>query len=265
MSLEKFKLFYNSSVGVDDEIKSFLHFSDGTALTHTAGALNVNITSPLSIDVDLDHANDSVKIGDGTDFLAINADGSLNAVISDGGGSITVDGTVDIGNTVTVQATDLDIRNLAFATDTVDVSGSAVSITGTVTVSSTNLDIRDLTAATDSVSAWTKDGSGNAIGSLAGNLRVADCVMFGSVSAPTLTTANTAATVTAIADQQKVEVQNLSNQDLYYGPVGTTTVANGLLIPKSSIKELPLCGSFDLIAANSITAGQVRVGHFIAG
>jgi hypothetical protein len=29
MSLEKFKLFYNSTVGTDDEVKSFLFASDG--------------------------------------------------------------------------------------------------------------------------------------------------------------------------------------------------------------------------------------------
>lgn len=45
-----------------------------------------------------------------------------------------------ITNTVTVQATDLDVRNLTFASDKVDVTGSDV------TVSATDLDIRNLTA-----------------------------------------------------------------------------------------------------------------------
>jgi hypothetical protein len=60
---------------------------------------------------------------------------------------------VNIVQTValTVSATDLDIRDLAFATDSVDVSGSAVSITGSVAVTATDLDIRDLAFATDSV------------------------------------------------------------------------------------------------------------------
>ncbi len=70
---------------------------------------------------------------------------------------------------VPVSATNLDIRDLAFATDKVDASGSSVSISGSVAVtgpltdsqlratpvdvSATNLDIRDLTSGTDSVSA----------------------------------------------------------------------------------------------------------------
>ena len=58
--------------------------------------------------------------------------------------------TVDVSGssvTATVTATDLDIRDLTFATDTVDVSGSSV----TATVTATDLDIRDLTFATDTV------------------------------------------------------------------------------------------------------------------
>jgi len=96
------------------------------------GSIN-SVVSATNLDIrDLSHSQDSIKIGDGTDFLAINADGSLN--IADGGGSITVDGSV--------------------------------------TVSATNLDIRDLAAATDSVAAWMKDGSGNAISSTTGALDV---------------------------------------------------------------------------------------------
>jgi hypothetical protein len=57
----------------------------------------------LDID-DLAHGTDSVAIGDGTDLLSINADGSLN--ITDNGGSITVDGTVAIGSQAFVYAED---------------------------------------------------------------------------------------------------------------------------------------------------------------
>ena len=41
-----------------------------------------------------------------------------------------------------------------------------------VTVTATDLDIRDLTAASDSVASWTNDGAGNAIGSTSGALDV---------------------------------------------------------------------------------------------
>jgi hypothetical protein len=112
------------------------------------GSINVNADiSATDLDIrDLSHTQDSVKVGDGTDFLAVNADGSIN--ITDNGGSITVD------------ASDLDIRDLSFASDKVDVSGSS-----NVGVTATDLDIRDLSATTDSVSAHLKDELGNAYSS----------------------------------------------------------------------------------------------------
>jgi hypothetical protein len=119
-----------------------------------------------------------VKVADGTtpsQHLKVESDGSIN--INDNGGSLTVD------------ASDLDIRDLAFATDKVDASGSEVSLDATtlaalesvtvqnaggasavniqdggntISVDAVNLDIRDLVAATDSVSAHLKDEAGNA-------------------------------------------------------------------------------------------------------
>lgn len=82
-----------------------------------------------------------------------NGAGASAVNIQDGGNSITVDGAV------TVSATDLDIRNLVFATDKVDASGSAV----TAVVTATNLDIRDLTFASDKV-----DASGTTLGANSG-------------------------------------------------------------------------------------------------
>lgn len=78
----------------------------------------------------------AIRIVDGTvtsQQLTVNSDGSLN--ITDNGGSLTID------------AVDLDTRDLTFATDSVDVSGSSV----TATVTATDLDIRDLAFATDKV------------------------------------------------------------------------------------------------------------------
>jgi hypothetical protein len=116
-----------------------------------------------------------VKIADATvpsQQLTVNSDGSVN--VTDNGGSLTVDGTVELGattlaalesitvqngsgasavniqdggNSITVDASNLDIRDLVFATDKVDVTGSDV----TATVTATDLDIRDLTFATDKV------------------------------------------------------------------------------------------------------------------
>lgn len=156
------------------------------------------------------------KIGDGTtpsQYLKVLADGSIN--VNDNGGSLTVDasdldirdlvfatdkvdasGSVvaldaptlaalesitvqngaggaavniqDGGNSITVDAVDLDIRNLSHTQDSIKIGDGtdflAVNVDGSINsvVTATDLDIRDLSAATDSVSAWLKDATGTA-------------------------------------------------------------------------------------------------------
>jgi hypothetical protein len=113
------------------------------------------------------------------------SDGTL-LTHTDVGGKKALD--VNVENDVTVIATDLDIRDLDFATDSVDVSGSAVSITGDVNVtqgtspwvvSATDLDIRDLAFATDSVTAhqggtWIIDSITNDVNVTATDLDIRD-------------------------------------------------------------------------------------------
>jgi hypothetical protein len=170
-------------------------------------AIDVNLVNTLTISAtdldirDLSHTQDSVKIGDGTDFLAIDASGNIG--VTDAGGSLTVDavnldirdlafatdkvdvtgsevsldaGTLAALENITVSATDLDIRDLTHASDSVKIGDGtdflAIAADGSIavtdngaslTVDAVNLDIRDLAAATDSVSAWMKDGAGTAL------------------------------------------------------------------------------------------------------
>lgn len=133
--------------------------------------------SVVALDAPTLAALESITVQNGAGASAVN--------IQDGGNSITVDGTVELGattlaalETITVIATDLDIRDLAFATDKVDVSGSTVALDAptlaalesitvqngagaaavniqdggnSITVDATDLDIRDLTHVSDSI------------------------------------------------------------------------------------------------------------------
>lgn len=132
-----------------------------------------NSSLPVRTELDGDVV---VKVGDGlvpSQHLTVNTDGSVN--VTDNSGSLTVDtdnGPLDI------QSTDLDIRDLTFAQDKVDVSGSVVALDAptlaalesitvqnpagagavniqdggnSITVDATDLDIRDLAFATDKV------------------------------------------------------------------------------------------------------------------
>jgi hypothetical protein len=124
--------------------------------------------------VTLDAATSDIAIADRVtgNLLKVNADGSVDAnvvVSASGGDNIAIsDGTntLDINSdgSINVKATDLDIRNLTFASDKVDVSGSSVSVTAS------DLDIRNLSALQDNVA--ISDGSNTLAINLDGSLNV---------------------------------------------------------------------------------------------
>lgn len=141
MAISKGKLIFDVlDTENTDNVGSYLRASDGTLVTHTdvggKKSLDVNVANNVNVTF---APGAEIIITDGTDDLAINADGSINAVVT---------------------ATNLDIRDLAFATDKVDVTGSTVALDSTTlaaleninaVVTATDLDIRDLNHAQDNV------------------------------------------------------------------------------------------------------------------
>lgn len=102
------------SVDIDaasDSVQSWVRDGSGNSITSTSGALDVHFTnttievSSSDLDIrDLSHLQDSVKVGDGTNLLAVNADGSLN---------------VSSASPLDVQGSDFDIRDLTHASDSI--------------------------------------------------------------------------------------------------------------------------------------------------
>jgi len=163
------------------------------AVVNAANSLPVTVVNPLPLEVDINQANDSILIygfdGVNNQPISVDTNGYVNVTVTiptplpvsqdPSSDPWTVDGTVNAAQSgswtvaldaatlaaledVTVQqgtspwiisATDLDIRDLTFATDSVDVSGSNVN----AVVTATDLDIRDLTFATDSVDVTGSD------------------------------------------------------------------------------------------------------------
>lgn len=120
--------------------------SDGDEMAvNPDGSINVNIAGG-GLQVEISAADgDNIAISDGTNTASVNPDGSLNVQlvgtsevkITDGTDDLAINADGSINSVVT--ATDLDIRNLAFATDKVDVSGSDVTVSNVVSVSATSL------------------------------------------------------------------------------------------------------------------------------
>lgn len=122
--------------------------ADGSVnITDNGGSITVDgsvTVSATDLDIrDLSYTQDSVEVRQAT-----RANLNANATIQVGGTDVANGNPVpvsDAGGSLTVDANNLDIRDLVFATDKVDVSGSSV------TVSATDLDIRNLSASQDNV------------------------------------------------------------------------------------------------------------------
>lgn len=258
-----------NTIADSDSVGAFVRSSDGTLITHsTVGgkeALDVSIADGVNVEVDLSHIDDSVRLGDGTNFFTSTTEGA----------DIGLDVNI-INPSLVVTATDLDIRDLAFATDKVDVTGSEVSLDAatlaaletitvlqgtdpwiigdggnSITVDAVDLDIRDLSAAQDSVQSNLFDGAGTALTStLVGtdqaldvnvvaqaDAALADTAILASAAA--LTAANTADPVvsSALANRKYLFVRNNDNRVMYVGQDGVTT-ANGFPVSPGSYIEM---------------------------
>lgn len=154
----------------------------------------------------------------------------------------------------TVTATDLDIRDLAFATDSVDVSGSTVELGATtlaaletITVTATDLDVRNLVFATDKV-----DVSGSTISvAPAGS---------GAILNSAATVTGTAAQVLAspLTGRVSVIIQNEGNADVYVGSTSGVTSANGIKISKNSSATLDISDAADIYMISASGSQSVR-------
>jgi len=276
----KTQLIFDAASPADgDVVGSKTLAADGTGITATGTSLDVNVTSAINVSVD--HANDSIKVGDGTDFLAVNNDGSINVVatatnldirdlafatdsVDVSGSSVSITGDVNVTqgtNPWIVSATNLDIRDLAFATDKVDVSGSSVSISGDVNVtqgtspwvvSATDLDIRDLAFASDSVTAhqggsWTVTANDAALANTA-ILNTQEDV----------TTTSAALLASQQANRKYLYAQNLGNKKCYIGASGVTT-STGIEMAPGTLAELRIGPAVSLHAVASSGTQDFRI------
>lgn len=80
----------NTTVTVDNAAgAAAVNIQDGGNSITVDGSVTVSATN---LDIrDLTHASDSIKVGDGTDFLAVNTDGSINVIVQEDVGTEVVD------------------------------------------------------------------------------------------------------------------------------------------------------------------------------
>lgn len=163
--------------------------------------------------------------------VAITADGSGNHTLTSQDAAVksldvNVVNTVpvSVGGSVAVTATDLDIRDLVFATDKVDVSGSSVSISGTVAV-------------TQSTSPWTVDGT---VELGATSLAALETIELGATTLAALENITVSATDLDIRD-----LSHLAGKDSVQIGDGTSLITSTLVSGKQAL-DVNIANSIDI-------------------
>jgi len=142
-------------------------------------------------------------------------------------------------------------------------------LTTGVVVTATDLDIRDLTAASDSVESWTHDGAGNAITSTgtALDVNIASGDIDDSLANTSIVNTATAVSTTAInvvgsalANRKWLYLANLGNRMMYFGQSGVTT-ANGFPMASGEKMEFRIGASVtpQIIGASGSSSEDIRV------
>lgn len=162
-----------------------------------------------------------------------------------------------------------DITAIKTAVEILDnaISGTEMQVDvltmPTVTVTATDLDIRDLTHVSDSV----KVGDGtdflaiNADGSL--NVQTVPAGLDSwqtSVLSATSTAGEIAAT--PLSNRLRMVIQNLGTQDVYLGEDNTVTTSTGIKLPKGSSFEFPYGATANIWAITASGTADLRIAEY---
>ena len=203
--------------------------------------------------------------------LSIDSNGKITAIIEDGGGSITVDGTVAATQSG-VWSVGLDTGAKVIITDgtddlAIDASGNigVTQATSPWVVSATDLDIRDLSASQDNVA--ISDGTDtlavNADGSINVNAFEAGYSTW-KVTQATVTTTESELVSTPLTNRLSILIQNTGPQDVYLREQTGVTTANGLLLNKGSSFEANLDDGADIYAITGSSTSDLRIVEYAA-
>jgi hypothetical protein len=224
----------------------------------------------------LDQADDSVAIGDGTTLF----DAAVQDVAAGAGHAGFASMAVHDATLTALTSADGDFEHLRVNANGalwVQHDGEIAINDGgnSITVDATDLDIRDLTAASDSVESWTHDGTGTAITSTAENgdqaldvhisnagdigddFALADTAIAHAANA--LDVADTAEDVVAspLANRKYLFIYNNGNRRAYIGASGVSAAA-GFPVSPGSYLELRAGASLDIEWVSADTNQEIR-------
>ena len=251
--ISKDKLIADPTIVYDgDSVIVHLRDGAGNSISSTGGALSVS-ASDLDIR-DLTHVSDSVKIGDGTDFLLVNTDGSINVKGTDVYAEDSVHTTGDFGSMVLAVRKDvagtLTSADGDYASLQVDATGN-LRVVGSMTLQGQyaedsvhtsgdtgiyNLGVRAdtpviSTSAAGDYASQTVDAYNRLWINNSPNIAIA--------SAAASVTTTSALLIAAAAGRKKILIQNLGSKAIYLGPSGVSA-SSGFRLAAGAGYELEL-------------------------
>lgn len=233
-------VFDSANPAESSNVGAYLRASDGSLIAHTSNALHVNVQN-------------------------------ASIAVTDGGGSLTVDGSVSVSNMNTQYAEDSahvsgDLGNLAlvvrsdaggslagtdgdYAPLQVDANG-ALRIAGSFSsnsekaedaahsssdVGSYSLSVRQDTPA----SSTSADGDYQSFKTDAlGRLWINKAANSGAYGAVSVSTTATDIVTTDLVNRTRIIIQNLGSKDVYVGTNASVTTANGIKLSKGASMEV---------------------------
>lgn len=167
---------------------------------------------------------------------------------------ITLDSLDSSLHSVTVIATDLDIRPLTNVDVVTVENANLVTIASAVSGSEMQVDVvGSLPAGANTI------GNVNIVGSVP---TIPAGFTSWKVTAATVTSTESELVATPLASRSELLIQNLGTQDVFLGALTGVTTANGMKLPKGSSFVAKLDDSADIFAITASGSASLRVVEF---
>ena len=244
---------------------------DGTVAATQSGVWNIGTVASITADVSIDDGGNVISVDDGGASLTVDgtvaatqsgtwnittltgitndvniADGGNVISVDDGGGSLTIDGTVGISGTVVVSATNLDIRDLTSASDSVEIlQDTHDDLNANANIQVGNTDV----SSANPVPVVIQDN-------VASSTEVQDYQTTADVLKTTGTTTHTytvTAAKTLIIDSISISASGKTFWEVKVGPSGSeVTVRKGFTSASSPDKDWVVNGKIEVAATHKV-------------
>jgi hypothetical protein len=234
-------VFDGTNMSEAANVGAYLRADDGTLITHTGGALDVNVASSTGLGIyaeDTAHADGDLgqqilAVRQDTPGSLVSADGDYAPLQVDASGNLRVAGAFSPGDN--------------HAEDDAHVSGDIGSFV---------LSVREDTLA----SSTSASGDYQALKTDAlGRLRNSSAKQSGSYAAVSVSSTATDLVATDLANRTSIIIQNAGARDCYVGLNNSVTTANGILLTRGASMEIEASAALNLHAITSSGTTDVRV------